>query len=150
MAEYSAWQSIEDFDIFRDLERLCDEVWELVTPWQPLARDTIGKQLVRACDSVGANLAEADGRYHHKDKLNHYYIARGSLKEVRYWLRRAVARGFLSSSQSDSLDQRLERTRRWINSLISQRRKWIDEVREEPAEYAVEAIDGEPVSFGSG
>ncbi len=135
MAESSEWQSIEDFDAFKDLERLCDEVWESVLAWRPFAQGTLGRQLVRAVDSIGANLAEGDGRYHYKEKLNFLYIARGSLKEARYWIRRARARRLMTSEGAAGLDERLDATRRWINSLVSQRRRWISEAREEPALY---------------
>ena len=30
--------------------------------WVPLARDTVGKQLIRAADSIGANIAEGVGQ----------------------------------------------------------------------------------------
>ena len=34
---------------------------KLCVEWVPLARDTVGKQLIRAADSIGANLAEGVG-----------------------------------------------------------------------------------------
>jgi four helix bundle protein len=138
MAEYGAWQSIEDFDVFKELERLSDEVWVVVTGWKTLAQQTIGQQLVRACDSIGANLTEGDGRYHHKETLNFYYIARASLKETRYWLRRAGSRSLLDGAWLEVAERRLENIRRWINTLISYRRKWISEVREEGPGYLVD------------
>ena len=66
MAEYN-WTSIEDLQRFRQLELVSDSLWELVIGWPALARDTVGKQLIRAVDSVGANLVEGDGRFHHKE-----------------------------------------------------------------------------------
>jgi four helix bundle protein len=48
----------EQLEVYRLAERLSDEVWGIVLPWNNFARDTVGKQLVRAADSVGANLAE--------------------------------------------------------------------------------------------
>lgn len=135
MSEQGKWQSIEDFEMFKELERLCDEIWDVVAGWNPFARDTVGKQLVSAADSAGANVSEGDGRYHHKETLNFYYIARGSVKEASYWIRRARSRRLLTVEQANNFLQRLESVRRWINSLITQRRQWITELREEPAEY---------------
>jgi four helix bundle protein len=37
-----------------------------VIKWDYFLKDTIGKQLVKAADSVAANLSEGFGRYHFK------------------------------------------------------------------------------------
>lgn len=135
MSEQRKWQSIEDFEMFKELEKLCDEIWDVVMTWNSFARDTVGNQLVRSADSAGSNLSEGDGRYHHKETLNFYYISRGSLKEACYWIRRARARRLMTTEQANHFLSRFESVRRWINSLISQRRQWMTEVREEPEEY---------------
>jgi four helix bundle protein len=137
MSEQGGWQSIEDFGMFGETERLADEIWKVVMAWNSLAQDTIGKQLIRAADSVGANLVEGDGRYHHKEKLNFYYIARASTKETRYGIRRAQSRCLLASEQAESFLNRLESVSRWTNTLITQRRRWIAELREESEDYIV-------------
>jgi four helix bundle protein len=43
----------------------------------------LSSQLKRAALSITANIAEAFGRSHSKDKTNFYYYARGSAFEVR-------------------------------------------------------------------
>jgi four helix bundle protein len=59
-------------------------------------------QLVRAADSVGANIAESSGRWHPADKRRLLVIARGSLYEAEHWLERAEARS-LSAPRTDRL-----------------------------------------------
>jgi four helix bundle protein len=54
----------ETLRVYRAAERLSDAVWRIVGKWSGLAKDTLGQQLVRAADSIGANIAEGDGRYH--------------------------------------------------------------------------------------
>jgi four helix bundle protein len=135
MSEREGWQSIENFEMFEQLERLSDEIWDVVLTWHSLAQDTVGKQLIRAADSIGANLVEGDGRYSFKDKLHFCYIARGSLKETRRWLQRARVRRLLTPEQAENYINRADSGLRWLNTIISQRRQWASQVREEPAEY---------------
>ena len=130
-----SWTSVDEMEMFRSLERIIDSIWSIVLHWGPLPRDTVGKQLVRAADSIGANLCEGDARFHHKDKLNYCYIARASLKETCFWLRRAAARDLLNTEDALQMQEELDSVRRWINSLITERRKWLTEVREEQAPY---------------
>jgi four helix bundle protein len=68
-----------DVEVLREAEGIADDVWKLTLQWNGYARDVVGKQLARAADSVGANIAEAFGRYHFGEKLNFLYYARGSL-----------------------------------------------------------------------
>ena len=75
---------VEDLDIYQMAEELSDRVWEICIKWDYFAKDTIGKQLVRSTDSISANLAEGQGRYHFNDRLKYCYYARGSLEETEY------------------------------------------------------------------
>jgi four helix bundle protein len=70
-------------------EKLADEIWSVVIAWDFFAKDTVGKQLVRAVDSVGANTAEGAGRRSFIENRRFVRTARGSLNETRHWLRRA-------------------------------------------------------------
>ena len=64
-----------------------------------MATDTVGKQIIRSADSIGANIAEGSGRYNFQDNLRFVKIARASLHETRYWLRRAYVRKLLTNEQ---------------------------------------------------
>jgi len=94
--ERSAFETLE---VYRLAEELADTVWQVVLEWQPIARDTVGKQLVRAADSIGANIAEGHGRGKGLDHKRFLRIARGSTNETKHWLRRAYRRSLLSESQ---------------------------------------------------
>jgi four helix bundle protein len=67
-----------------------------VVGWNYFEKDTVGKQLVRAVDSVAANLSEGFGRYHYKETINFGYYSRGSLYETRTWLTKANNRGLIT------------------------------------------------------
>jgi len=73
-----------------------EKVWNIVVGWNYFEKDTVGKQLVRAVDSVAANLSEGFGRYHYKETINFGYYSRGSLYETRTWLTKAHNRDLLT------------------------------------------------------
>ena len=81
-------------------EELADKVWNICTRWDYFAKGKIGKQLVRAVDSISANLAEGHGRYHFRDRLRFCYYARGSLEETKAWLSKAERRSLMPEEQS--------------------------------------------------
>ncbi|HDZ24638.1 MAG TPA: four helix bundle protein [Desulfobacteraceae bacterium] len=87
---------LEDLDICQMAEELADKIWNICIGWDYFTKDTIGKQLTRAADSIGANLAEGHGRFHFKDLLNFCYYARGSLEETKSWLSKAFRRNLIS------------------------------------------------------
>ena len=60
-------RGFEELDVYRLSEDLADRVWDLVIPWDIFAKDTVGKQVVRSADSIGANIAEGCGRGTYKD-----------------------------------------------------------------------------------
>jgi four helix bundle protein len=76
-------------------ERLTDLRRE-IDAWPAIDQRTVGIQLVRSADSVGANLAEAFGRGSDRDQLRFLLIARGSAYEMQHWIERAIARNLIA------------------------------------------------------
>lgn len=93
----------ERLEVYRLAERLADDVWDVVAAWDRFARSTVGGQLVRAADSIGANIAEGAGRGTYRDNRRFVHIARGSLYETKHWLRRAYRRKILTDAQVEQL-----------------------------------------------
>ena len=83
----------ERLTAYRLAAELGEGVWRAVAAWRSFERWTLGRQLVRASDSIAANIAEAAGRWHGPDRRRFYVIARGSLYETEHWLVRARRRG---------------------------------------------------------
>jgi four helix bundle protein len=104
--------------IYELAEILADHVWGIVVDWGRFPRNTIGDQLVRAADSVGANIAEGTGRGSLQDTRRFARIARGSLSEVQHWLRRAYKRGLLTEEQTSSLSPVLDELAPKLNAYL--------------------------------
>jgi len=95
--------NFENLDIYKLSEKIADEIWEIVIKWNNLAQDTVGKQIIRSADSIGANIAEGSGRGTPQDNRRFLRMARGSLYETRHWLRRAYKRKLLSQENTEKL-----------------------------------------------
>ncbi len=94
-----AFLRFEDLRVFQLAEKLCDEIWDIATSWEYFEKNTVGIQLVKSADSIGANIAEGAGRGTPKDNKRFVRISRGSLNETKYWLRRAHRRNLISEEQ---------------------------------------------------
>jgi four helix bundle protein len=110
--------NFENLEIYQVSESLSDKVWEIVLTWNHLAQDTIGKQLIRSTDSIGANIAEGSGRGSDQDYKRFLYMARGSLYETRHWLRRAFKRKLLSDEQIKFLTPLIEELTPKLNAYL--------------------------------
>ncbi|NJM68776.1 MAG: four helix bundle protein [Scytonema sp. RU_4_4] len=103
----------QELRVYQLAERLADDIWKIVDEWQSLPKDTVGKQIIRAADSIGANIAEGVGRGSYQDNRRFVKIARGSLyvdalraasrRVTQHWLRRAYSRNLLTGEQVDEL-----------------------------------------------
>jgi four helix bundle protein len=85
----------EDLEVYQLSMNLSDKIWDIVIKWDYFPKDTLGKQWVRAADSVSANISEGFGRNNFKDQRSFYYISRGSLCESKTWLEKAKQRNLI-------------------------------------------------------
>ena len=95
--------NFEHLHIYRLSEKLADQIWKIVVRWDFLAKNTVGIQIVKAADSIGANIAEGSGRGADPELRRFLRVARGSLYETQHWLRRAYKRRLLSEKQVNDL-----------------------------------------------
>jgi four helix bundle protein len=110
--------NFEKLDVYKLSERLADGIWEIVQEWNQFDKDTLGKQIVRSADSIGANIAEGEGRYNFQDNRRFVKIARGSLNETRHWLRRAYIRNLLKVEQVNELQPLIDELSPRLNAYL--------------------------------
>ena len=46
--------TLEKLEVYNIAETFCDDIWNIVMQWDYYRKDTVGKQLVRAADSISA------------------------------------------------------------------------------------------------
>jgi len=121
-------KELKDLSIFKDADSISDIVWETVSKWDWFFKKTIGDQIVRAIDSIGANIAEGYGRYFFGEYIIFLYYARGSVYESLFWLEKARKRLLINDYLYKELKEKLDRLPLEINKVIkvvrTQAYKW--------------------------
>ncbi|MEZ2337773.1 four helix bundle protein [Mucilaginibacter sp. RCC_168] len=103
-----SYYNLEELEVYQLAESFSDEIWILVGEWDYFAKDTIGKQIVRAADSISANIAEGYGRYHYKENRNFCFFSRGSILETKGWLKKSLNRKLINDDQFNVLFEKLQ------------------------------------------
>ena len=109
---------LEELQVYQLSMELGEKVWKIVINWNYFLKDTIGKQLVRAADSVAANLSEGFGRFHYKEAKNFSYYSRGSLYETKTWLTKAYNRNMISEEEFKVFQKDINNIAVKLNSYI--------------------------------
>ncbi len=94
---------LEDLEVYSLSMDLADNVYFLIKKFSQFHLDTIGKQWIRAIDSVSSNLSEGFGRYTYRDSRNFSIIARGSLSESKTCLQKSIRRNLISEEVYNNL-----------------------------------------------
>jgi four helix bundle protein len=111
--------NLDDFKVYNLAMKLGDDVWNIVTTWNYFEKDVMGKQLIKAVDSIAANLSEGLGRYHFKETKNFTYFSRGSLYEAKTWLIKANSRRLIPDENLRTFMGDLDTLGKMLNSYIN-------------------------------
>ncbi len=126
---------LEDLEVYMLSMDIGEKVWSIVIKWDDFSRNTVGRQLVKAVDSVAANLSEGFGRYHYREKKHFSYYSRGSLYETRTWLVKAHNRDLLNHDDFKLFMKDINIIGVKLNNYIKATRS--NEVQEDSEEYSL-------------
>ena len=126
---------LEELEVYQEAMRIGEVVWCIVAKWDFFAKDTVGKQWVRAADSMAANLSEGFGRFHHKENKQYGYYSRGSLFETKTWLTKAHNRSLIEEEAFRELTSALDTLGRRLNAYIKSIGPTTDRVKESGPEW---------------
>jgi four helix bundle protein len=75
----------------------------------------VGSQMIRAADSISANIAEGYGRFHFRESIQFINYARGSAYETLDWIEKIKHRELSQAANCASLKEKLELVIKQIN-----------------------------------
>ena len=116
-----------------------DRVWITIDKWDYFNKDTLGKQFVRAADSIALNIAEGYGRFFFKENKNFNYYSRGSAFKCTSCLKKAFTRALITGEENTALRNLFARYFRLINGYIKSigTEGAMNELKENEAEYSL-------------
>ncbi len=111
-------EGFEQMEVWQDSIDLAVNIYKITSSFPKSEIYSITNQMRRASSSVSANLAEGYGRYNHKEKLQFYKIANGSLLETKSFFYLAQRLGHISNEDLDSLLVDFVSLQKQISSLV--------------------------------
>lgn len=110
---------LEELQVYQLAMEIAEKIWIVVLNWNYFEKETVGKQLIKAADSVAANLSEGFGRYFYKENRQFCYYSRGSLFESKTWLRKAFNRKLIEEKDYLLFTEELEKIGIKLNNYIN-------------------------------
>ena len=110
--------TLEKLEVYNIAEKFSDDIWDIVIKWDYFNKDTIGKQLVKAADSISANIAEGYGRYFYKESKQFYFYSHGSIQETKSWLSKCLRRNLIEPEICEPLIELCKKILIKLNAFI--------------------------------
>jgi len=112
------YKTFKEMPIWQEAMKISEELYKL-TDSLPRKEDYgFTSQIRRSALSIAANIAEAFGRNHTADKINFYYMSRGSLTETQSHLEYGKRVGYIDNNNAQNLDSSLNELYNDINKVI--------------------------------
>ncbi|MGH1365363.1 MAG: four helix bundle protein [Calditrichia bacterium] len=111
--------SFEKLRVYTSAKDISSKTWFAVNQSNISQNYYLINQLLRAIDSVGANIAEGCGRGSMADRRRMTIIARGSIYETKHWVRLALERAFLKEKAAREILIEIENLIPQLNAYIN-------------------------------
>jgi four helix bundle protein len=109
---------LEDLEVYKVAMEIADLVWDIIEKWNYFQKDTLGKQFIRAADSIAFNISEGYGRFHYAENRNFCYYSRGSAFETATAIVKASKRNLLTEDEKLMLQKKLTYYFKLMNPYI--------------------------------
>lgn len=109
---------LEELKVYQVSMEIGAEIYDITSHWPYFDKRTAGVQIVRAADSIAANVSEGYGRYSFKETKLFLYYARGSAHETKTWIVKAKSRNLLTQDKFEVLFSKIDFCIALINGLI--------------------------------
>lgn len=99
-------------------------IYKITEKYPDTEKYGLAQQMRRAVVSIASNIAEGSARHSRKERVQFYYISRGSISELDTQIEISNQIGFMNDQDKDNLSNALNEISYMLNGLIeSQKRK---------------------------
>lgn len=119
-------QSFTDLHVWQEGHKLVLLVYKTTKSFPREETYSLVDQMRRAAASITANLAEGFGRQTYKEKLQYYYMAQGSLTELKNFILIAKDVGYLKESVLKELVYQANITHQILQGFIQKTKTFIN------------------------
>ena len=115
--------NFKELKVWQQSKKLAVNIYKLTEEGAFIKDFGLKDQIRRASISVPSNIAEGDNLDTDKQSIRHFYIARGSVAEMRTQLLIGMEIGYITENQYYSLEMECEQTSAMLTALIKYRSK---------------------------
>jgi four helix bundle protein len=115
-----------DLHVWQEGHKLVIGVYENTKKFPKEETYSMINQMRRAASSVTANIAEGFGRHTYPDKINFYYMAQGSLTELKNFLLIAKDINYLNTNDFNVLMEQANVTHQLLQGFIKKSKTFIN------------------------
>ncbi|MBP9817436.1 four helix bundle protein [Candidatus Shapirobacteria bacterium] len=118
-------KSFTDLFSWKESHQLVLMVYKLLRKFPQEEKYALGDQMRRASISITSNIAEGFGRQSIKEKIQFYYLAQGSLTEIKNQLITSRDLGYISGEEYDQIIKQADLAHQILQGLITKTKSYL-------------------------
>src|SRR3972149_10856813 len=122
----STIQAFTDLNVWKEGHKLVITVYRVTKSFPRTEVYSMVDRMRRSAASVTANIAEGFGRHTYKEKLQFYYLAQGSLVELKNFVLIARDVGYLAEVEFDQLQEQANLTHKLLQRFLQKTRSFLN------------------------
>jgi len=115
-----------DLNSWKEAHKLVLHIYKITKDFPKSEIFGLTSQMQRAAVSITSNIAEGFGRQSYKEKVNFYYMAQGSLTELKNQLFIARDISYINYKDFNNIWIQLENTHKLLQGLITKSKTFIN------------------------
>ena len=119
-------ESFTDLKVWQEGHSLVLEIYRITKSFPKEEIYSLTDQMRRPASSATANIAEGFGRQGYKEKVQFYYLSKGSLAELKNFLLIAKDVGYLSENSYKNLSNKANIVDQILQGLIRKSKTFIN------------------------